>query len=544
MYGIHTSSRRIDSPLAGIFKPLALAVLLSLTACAGGDIVFEGGSQASKTLDENSSGVIWTARVQVKGALDSKDLVFSLSGEDAALFTLNPTTGALSFKTSPDFEAPLDADKNNDYRLVITAAAKDKTAMQQISLKINNVTKPVVELIKPKPYENVGEGEPVEVETLVKFFDAESNSPVSNGRVELNSVQMEPSEEDAQVWRGKTTVPEGGVDLNISGSSSNAEMIKLQGRLLNKRYSTSVSHLWAIQNDFMMASGSGIKGITYFYKPMQEMIEYAPDIRLGFPGAGNKCLVLPLVCYGLGARWSDNKKELIFIPIVYWFESPSTPRFSLSLNTSSTILLEDSLDVAVDNENRRLVLLSKSGDQYIFSETRLDDKGKPNGLKPSLLFSLPYRNVASGYKQFDVHGYSKTYIFSVEQLVEGVLHSYMVGFDERGVQRFEAELGIDSSNFVVHEKAGVIYWAEHSTKSDAKIKAMNIATGVVSDLLDEQYVLAHGSFAGLGLDQKNDRLYIGDSVSNSIYMIDLTDKSMREIPYFYGHFSPPPGIED
>ena len=61
--------------------------------------MFEGGSQASTTLDENSSGVIWTAKVQVKGVLDSKDVVFSLSGEDAALFTPNPITGALSFKT-------------------------------------------------------------------------------------------------------------------------------------------------------------------------------------------------------------------------------------------------------------------------------------------------------------------------------------------------------------------------------------------------------------------------------------------------------------
>ena len=117
----------------------------------------------------------------------------------------------------PDFEAPLDADKNNDYRLVITAAVKDKTSQQQVSLKINNVTKPVVELIKPKPYENVGTGEPLEVETLVRFYDVESNSAIEGGAVEINASPLQHSTEDAQVWQGKMKVPQGGVDLSIVG---------------------------------------------------------------------------------------------------------------------------------------------------------------------------------------------------------------------------------------------------------------------------------------------------------------------------------------
>ena len=107
-------------------------------------------------------------------------------------------------------------DKNNDYRLVITAAVKDKTSQQQVSLKINNVTKPVVELIKPKPYENVGTGEPLEVETLVRFYDVESNSAIEGGAVEINA-SLQHSTEDAQVWQGKMKVPQGGVDLSIVG---------------------------------------------------------------------------------------------------------------------------------------------------------------------------------------------------------------------------------------------------------------------------------------------------------------------------------------
>ncbi|HRH78058.1 MAG TPA: hypothetical protein PK129_11960, partial [Cellvibrionaceae bacterium] len=234
MYGIHNVSRRIDSPLAGIFKPLALAVLLSLTACAGGDIVFEGGSQASTTLDENSSGVIWTAKVQVKGALDSKNVVFSLSGEDAALFTLNPVTGALSFKAPPDFEAPLDADKNNEYRVALEAKLNGMSAIQGVRLRINNVTQPVVELVQPKLNANVGKGEAIEVDTVVRFYDAESKTPIHEGSLTLNGVPLVKSVADANLWTGKMRVPAGEAEFSLAGISSKNKQVKLSGKFFNK----------------------------------------------------------------------------------------------------------------------------------------------------------------------------------------------------------------------------------------------------------------------------------------------------------------------
>ena len=47
-------------------------------------------------------------------------LVYSIiGGADAALFDINPTTGALSFLTAPDFEAPTDVGANNVYNVVV-----------------------------------------------------------------------------------------------------------------------------------------------------------------------------------------------------------------------------------------------------------------------------------------------------------------------------------------------------------------------------------------------------------------------------------------
>ena len=40
-------------------------------------------------------------------------------GEDGALFRIDPTTGALSFISAPDYEAPADVDANNVYLVTI-----------------------------------------------------------------------------------------------------------------------------------------------------------------------------------------------------------------------------------------------------------------------------------------------------------------------------------------------------------------------------------------------------------------------------------------
>ena len=49
---------------------------------------------------------------------------WSVSGADAGKFDIG-TTGALTFKAKPDFEAPTDANKNNVYEVTVRAADGD-----------------------------------------------------------------------------------------------------------------------------------------------------------------------------------------------------------------------------------------------------------------------------------------------------------------------------------------------------------------------------------------------------------------------------------
>ena len=88
--------------------------------------MFDAGSEARIEADENTSGIVWTSKAQVVGQADTKSMVFELRGADATLFSINSATGAVSFKTPADFERPLDADKNNEYRISIEAKINGK----------------------------------------------------------------------------------------------------------------------------------------------------------------------------------------------------------------------------------------------------------------------------------------------------------------------------------------------------------------------------------------------------------------------------------
>ena len=65
---------------------------------------------------------------------DGDAITFSLSGADAALFTIDAATGLVTFIAAPDFENPADADGDNDYEITVTAS--DGTASTDLAVTI------------------------------------------------------------------------------------------------------------------------------------------------------------------------------------------------------------------------------------------------------------------------------------------------------------------------------------------------------------------------------------------------------------------------
>jgi hypothetical protein len=65
-------------------------------------------------------------------------LTFSLSGPDAALFSIDSATGEIRFKSSPDYDVPADQGKNHVYDVTVTVAA-DVTPARQASQAVSIV---------------------------------------------------------------------------------------------------------------------------------------------------------------------------------------------------------------------------------------------------------------------------------------------------------------------------------------------------------------------------------------------------------------------
>src|SRR6185436_9886557 len=77
-------------------------------------------SAASTSVPENATGTVYTALADDP---DSPNVTFAITGgADAGLFSIDGTTGEVSFLASPDYEAPADTDTNNVYEVEITAS--------------------------------------------------------------------------------------------------------------------------------------------------------------------------------------------------------------------------------------------------------------------------------------------------------------------------------------------------------------------------------------------------------------------------------------
>ena len=95
-----------------------------------------GGATASVNVAENTSAVT-TVTVAITG---TTPITYSLNGgADALKFTINSSSGALSFVTAPDFENPTDSGANNIYDVIARATNSAGFDDQAIAVTVTDV---------------------------------------------------------------------------------------------------------------------------------------------------------------------------------------------------------------------------------------------------------------------------------------------------------------------------------------------------------------------------------------------------------------------
>ncbi|MBY3259867.1 hypothetical protein HFO09_09015 [Rhizobium laguerreae] len=94
-------------------------------------------SPGTASFAENAAGAVYDAN-----ATDADDLgalTFSLSGADAALFSIDGASGVIGFLVSPNFEAPNDAGGDNVYDIVVTASDGTLATPQVVAITVTDV---------------------------------------------------------------------------------------------------------------------------------------------------------------------------------------------------------------------------------------------------------------------------------------------------------------------------------------------------------------------------------------------------------------------
>jgi hypothetical protein len=66
-------------------------------------------------------------------------ITYSIAGTDAGLFNVDGTTGVVRFKTEPDFEAPDDADGDNEYQISVNASDGALSDSKAVTIKVTNL---------------------------------------------------------------------------------------------------------------------------------------------------------------------------------------------------------------------------------------------------------------------------------------------------------------------------------------------------------------------------------------------------------------------
>jgi len=119
--------------------------------------------------DENATVPV----IQVEANGESS-VVYSISGLDSEHFTIDPQSGVITFKESPDYENPKDLSGDNEYNLYVTATDEaGNYTTQLLSVSINNLNDNIP--TADDGVNNATEDVPVDVSGQLSGTDADGN---------------------------------------------------------------------------------------------------------------------------------------------------------------------------------------------------------------------------------------------------------------------------------------------------------------------------------------------------------------------------------
>ena len=147
-----------------------------------------GDASSSISMDENLSSVgTFTANESVTWSISG--------GVDKDQFSIDESTGALTFKKAPDYETPLDSDQDNSYEVTVSATdAANNVSSQEVTINILDVEH-FQKVFASKNEINYFEGKEIEFDISYTTSNQKNSLTGLGLRVHYDSSVLTPSGE-------------------------------------------------------------------------------------------------------------------------------------------------------------------------------------------------------------------------------------------------------------------------------------------------------------------------------------------------------------
>ena len=207
----------------GTLTALSADIAFSITGTNDAPSITSG---ATASFAENGTGTVYTATASDPDA--SSTLSYSIAGTDAALFNINSSTGAVTFKSAPNFELPADSGANNVYDITVSASDGSLSSpAQAVAITVTDVddtppNAPVISTVTDNVSPvtgTVASGGSTNDTVLVLAGTAEANSSVTvrNGGTSLGTTSADVS----GAWSFTTaTLADGSYTFNATATDA------------------------------------------------------------------------------------------------------------------------------------------------------------------------------------------------------------------------------------------------------------------------------------------------------------------------------------
>ncbi len=169
----------------------------------------------AQSFDENDTGAVFTASATDP---DSDPITYSLTGPDAALFNIDPTTGEVTPVNPLDFENPTDAGGDNVYNITVVATDPSGLSDQE------DVAITVADLNEP---DGVVDGEDTGETMDVGYND--NNAPTDGGGDVIttgdDSIAGNGGDDTIDAGAGNDTIDGGADDDSITGGDGDDSVL-------------------------------------------------------------------------------------------------------------------------------------------------------------------------------------------------------------------------------------------------------------------------------------------------------------------------------